>query len=316
MRSLVIALTVRGSIRYRKMSQSVSTVVAALLALALAGEVSAQSLPSRGPGPVRAETDAGLDGATVDEDATTSERPMNFGRVPWVLVVEAVRTAKGDLLPWDGDGEWARLWRVPGDASGTRFVPLDGDAEDRERVRVDAKTKALPSGLDFVAGKYRAPAIALVVREPSGVAVMPWRGGYGSWLRASLQQGAPAEDAKVEALKLIARAFPAGEKRDDAAVVAAKVQARVLAFREADGGIQYQVVVRGRIAQQQLLKLIDKVGGLAVAEIVTTADGYDVVLSDPSGVREPIERRLSRAGLPTEPGGQQALGAPVTAPTD
>ena len=291
-----------------------STVLASLLAFAFAGEAVAQSAPMQGVVLPRAGVAGALGGETDEGQPVVSERPVSFGRVPWVLVVEAVRSPKGELVPWERDGEWARLWRVPGDAAGTRYVPVEGDAEDREHVRnPDGNSKdSVPAGLGFLAGKYRAPAIVLVVREPSGVGVIPWRGGYGSWSRSAVPVGAPTEDAKTEALKLIARVFSGSDRRDELANPS-RLAAKVLAFREASGGILYQVVVRGRIAQQQLLKLIERAGGLSVAEIVTTLDGYDVVLSDPSGEKEPIERRLSRAGLPTEASGRQAQELPGTA---
>jgi hypothetical protein len=283
------------------MQKSVSTILAVFLALSC-GQVIAQTAGTLMP----TETDT-RDGSS--DDVVSSERPAAFGRVPWVLVVEAVRTAKGDLVPWEGDSDWSRLWRVPGQVGGTRYVPVDGDAEDRLHVRSTEKIKdALPGGLSFLSGKYRAPAIALVVREVSGVAVIPWRGGYGTWSRTTLPADAPSEDAKAEALKLIAQQFSVGDRRDEVAGTA-RLQGRVLAFRETSGTVQYQVMVRGRVSQQELLKLVGKAAGLAVTEIVTTADGYDLVLSDRSGAPEPIERRLTRAGLQTEPGGRQPRDA-------
>ncbi|MGY3581850.1 hypothetical protein ACVIGB_000079 [Bradyrhizobium sp. USDA 4341] len=298
------------------MQKSVSTIVAALLALACAGNGVAQSEPAAVVSPAQSEANLRPDNIPADgstDDGASVERQANFGRVPWVLVIEAVRTAKGDLVPWDGDGDWARLWRVPGETAGTRYVPVDGDAEDRLHVRSPEKAKdSLPGGLGFLAGKYRAPAIALVVREPSAVAVIPWRGSFGVWSRTELPSNAPADDAKTEALKLISRAFPAGERKDEL-VAAPKLQAKVLAFRQTGGEMQYQVVIRGRIAQQQLLRLIEKAGGLSAVEIVTTADGYDLVLNDPSGSQEPVERRLTRAGLPTEPGGRSTQDAQTAA---
>lgn len=274
----------------------------------------AQLVPTQGLTLPRTGAVGALGGEAGDDQPSASERSITFGRVPWVLVVEAVRSPKGELIPWERDGEWARLWRVPGDAAGTRYVPVEGDAEDREQVRSpDGSSKeSLPAGFGFLAGKYRAPAIVLVVREASGVGVIPWRGGYGSWLRSAVPVGAPEEDAKAEALKLIARVFSGSGRREELAN-SARLAAKVLAFREAGGGVQYQVVVRGRIAQQQLLKLIERAGGLSVVEIVTTLDGYDVVVSDPSGEKDPIERRLSRAGLPTEASGRSAQELPRAA---
>jgi hypothetical protein len=275
------------------MQKSVSTILVVFLALSW-GQVIAQTGSAGSSMPTETDT---RDGSA--EDVVSSERPAGFGRVPWVLVVEAVRTAKGELVPWEGDAAWSRLWRVPGQTGGIRYVPVDGDAEDRLHVRSADQTKdALPVGLGFLAGKYRAPAIA----------VIPWRGSFGTWSRTALSVDAPAEDAKAEALKLIAQQFSAGDRRDEIAG-APRLQGRVLAFRETNGTVQYQVMVRGRISQQELLKVVGRAEGLAVMEIVTTADGYDLVLSDRSGSAEPIERHLTRAGLPTEAGGRQARDA-------
>lgn len=299
------------------MRTPLSTALAALLAFSLAGESAAQSVSMPGAGLPRAGTASAMEtvrGETDGDQLAIDGRLASFGRVPWVLVVEAIRSVKGELVPWDRDSDWARLWRVPGDASGTKYVPVEGDAEDREHVRNPelSSKDSVPAGFGFLAGKYRAPAIVLVVREPTGVAVIPWRGGYGSWSRSTISAGAPNEDAKIEALKLIARVFSANERREEpSGSSSSRVLAKVLAFRQASGGVQYQVMVRGRIAQEQLLRLIGRAGGLSVAEIVTTQDGYDVVVSDVSSDREPIERRLGRVGLMTEVSGRQAQDVPA-----
>lgn len=297
-----------------------TTALAGMIILALAGLARGQVAPGR-PASVAPQSEPGLQqGAELpveDEDSGVEPpRGSSLGRVPWTLVVEAVRTAKGELIPWHGEGDWARMWRVPGEAGGTRYIPVEGDAEDREQVKSSEpySRDSLSHGLSFLASKYRAPAIAVVVREPSSVAVVGWRNGnFSAWARSALAAGTTAEDARLEALKLIARTFPAGEKKE---VNAARALAKVLAFREVSGGLQYQVVVRGRIDERKLVRLVERAGGLSVAEIVTTSEGFELIVNASPGMSEPVERRLSRAGLPTEPAGRPARDARLAEPQD
>jgi hypothetical protein len=209
-------------------------------------------------------------------------------------------------VPWEKDGAWAKAWRVPGDAGGTRFVPVFGDAEDREHVRSAGATRL--EGLSFVAGKYHAPAIAVVVREPEAVAVVGWRGGVTSgWTTAPVPAGAAVEDARAAALRLVAGVFPSRGRKDPEIVAAERLRARVLAFREAgETTRQYQIVVEGKGSPAGLQRRIESVPGLSVSEIMTTPEGgFDIVLDDRSGSAEPVERRLTQAGLPTTADGRR-----------
>lgn len=235
-----------------------------------------------------------------------TEEAATLGQVAWVLVIQAGRGPKGELVPWEKEGAWAKAWRVPGDAGGTRFVPVFGDAEDRERVRpADARHLA---GLSFLAAKYKAPAIAVVVREADAVGVTGWRSGATSgWSSVAMPAAASADDAKAAAVRLIAGVFPAHRGREpDVAAANARMKARVLAFRDVgETTRQYQVVVEGKGAAQVLQRKIESVQGLSISEIMTTPEGYDVVLDDRSGSTEPVEKRLSEAGLPTTAQGRR-----------
>lgn len=281
-------------------------VLVAVLA-ALGNVVRAQTAPR--PQPARQAVPAGAERTAEsasayeadpgEPDEVQAEGGASLGRVGWVLVIQAVRGPKGDLRPWDKESAWSKAWRVPGDAGGTRYVPVLGDAEDREHVRAsDARHLG---GLGFLASKYQAPAIAIVVREPDGVAVSGWRGGVASgWATAPMPAGAAVEDARAAAVRLIAGIFPARAGRDPEAA-AERMRARVLAFRLAGESMrQYQIVVEGRGSPQALQRRIESVSGLSISEIMTTPNGFDVVLDDRSGSSEPVERRLTQAGLPTQ----------------
>lgn len=246
--------------------------------------------------------------AIVDNDDSfdqSAEEVQSLGQVGWVLVIQAGRGSKGDLIPWEKEGAWAKAWRVPGDVSGTRYVPVFGDAEDREHVKpMDHKHLG---GLAFLAAKYHAPAIAVVVREADAVAVTGWRAGAMSrWISVPMPASAAVDDAKAAAVKMISGIFPAGHARDPEVITSDRMKARVIAFRDAgESTRQYQIAVEGKGSPQGLQRKIESIRGLSISEIMTTAEGYDLVLDDRSGSQEPVEKRLTQAGLPTHANGNR-----------
>jgi hypothetical protein len=243
------------------------------------------------------EIDVAPDRAESAEEP--SDSGASLGQVGWILVIQAGRGPKGELVPWEKEGAWSKAWRVPGDAGGTRYVPVFGDAEDREHVKPSGPRHL--GGLAFLAAKYQAPGIAVVVREADAIAVTGWRAGAASgWTSISMPASAAVDDAKAAAVKLMAGIFPPRHGRDPEVVATERMKARVLAFRDAgEASRQYQIVVEGRGSPQALQKKIESVSGLSISEIMTTPGGYDVVLDDRSGSAEPVEKRLTQAGLPT-----------------
>lgn len=247
------------------------------------------------------ETEAMIDLADPAERSMDEERG-SLGQVSWVLVIQAGRGSKGELIPWEKEGAWSKAWRVPGEVGGTRYVPVFGDAEDREHVKPSDQRHL--GGLAFLAAKYHAPAIAVVVREADAVAVTGWRAGAASgWNSVPMPASATVDDAKAAAVKMIANIFPAQRTRDPETIASDRMKARVLAFRDAgEATRQYQIAIEGKGSPQALQRKIESVSGLSISEIMTTPEGYDVVLDDRSGSLEPVEKRLTQAGLPTSAG--------------
>lgn len=230
-------------------------------------------------------------GPAADETGASLSRPA------WILLVHAYRTPKGDLVLWDRNSDWAKIWRVPGMIEGIRYVPVSGDAEDRERVK---SSGGHVEGLSFLVNKYRAPAVALVVRDAGRISVTAWKGAAssGAW-KASLPENAEPSAAKAAGISLLSGIFQ-GKSDAQADRGAEGSVARVVAWRDAEGGTkQYQVTVRGPASAEAITKLLTSIEGLSLSDLVRTPEGLDLVIDDASGSSEPIERRLSKAGLET-----------------
>jgi hypothetical protein len=103
-------------------------------------------------------------------------RGLSVPAADWVLVVPAERDASGELKIFSRKSEWAKSWTVPkATPSGRRTVALMGDAEDQREIegwKVDGLDM---QSLSRVLQKYKAPAIAVAVRDETGeTAVAAW----------------------------------------------------------------------------------------------------------------------------------------------
>ena len=108
----------------------------------------------------------------------------------WIFVIAAERDGSGRMV-WSRGSEWSKSWLAPVRRDGTSLVSTLGDADDHDRVR----GPSLPSqdAVRWLARKYRAPAVALLIRDATGeVTIDYWDIGHESHLQTSID---PSGDA-------------------------------------------------------------------------------------------------------------------------
>ncbi|MTH95119.1 hypothetical protein [Roseibium sp. RKSG952] len=138
-------------------------------------------------------------------------RGLSVPVADWILVVPAERDASGELRIFSRKSEWAKSWTVPkATPSGRRTVALMGDAEDQREIegwRVDGLDV---QSLSRVIRKYKAPAIAVAVRDETGeTAVATWvPGAEAAWRFSGFSR-----DEVLKAIDLMMDGPDYGEKR-------------------------------------------------------------------------------------------------------
>ncbi|WP_238229686.1 hypothetical protein [Methylobacterium hispanicum] len=237
-----------------------------------------------------------------------ADRPPSGRAVPdgagWVLVVHAVRAASGRLVPWDRRDPWGMIWRVPTDLGRFRAVPVTGDAEDASIATAQALESFDGRAFRHLAAKYRAPAVALAVREGNEAAVAIWRNGRTTeWTRVPLGDLTDARAVRLAVTRSIAedavglRPSAAGTGQGEPSGRGSE-SVRISGWRHrADGGEEYRAVLSVEDRDDAVARLAAE--GIEVLSLRDGAGGTEVVLLAPDGGG--IEAGLRRAGLRISP---------------
>lgn len=228
---------------------------------------------------------------------SAGERAAPYG-TGWILVVHAVRAPGGRLVPWDRTDPWGMVWRVPTDLKGFRTVPVAGDAEDVAVVAGQALDAFDGRAFRHLAAKYRAPAVAVAVREGGEAAVSVWRNGFATeWTRVPLGDLSDAAAVRLAVSRVIAEnaripaqaVADAGEPRGRGAD-----SVRISGWRNgAGGGEEYKAVLSVDDRDDAVARLAAE--GIEVLSLQEGPAGAEVVLAAPDGGG--IEAGLRRAGL-------------------
>lgn len=233
---------------------------------------------------------------------SSAGRPVPDGG-GWVLVVHAVRAPSGRLVPWDRSDPWGMIWRVPADLGRFRAVPVTGDAEDVSIATAQALESFDGRAFGHLADKYRAPAVALAVREGGEAAVAIWRNGRTTeWTRVPLGDLTDARAVRLAVTRSIAE--EAGGWRPSTAEAASgepgglgSESVRISGWRtRADGGEEYKAVLSVDDRDDAVARLAAE--GIEVLSLRDGAAGTEVVLRVLEGG---IEAGLRRAGLRISP---------------
>lgn len=255
-------------------------------------------------GRLEAVLDVAVDGRrpAASESRSGSDRPVQYSGSSWILVVHAVRTPAGRLVPWVRNDPWGAVWRVPTALKGFRVVPVTGDAEDVAQVTGQALDAFDGRAFRHLASKYRAPAVALVVREGGEAAIVSWRNGFTTeWSRmpiADLSDAAGTRAAVSRALAALVGSGPGEGAQasvdDDARRSRGADTIRISDWRVGAGGSQeYRAVLSAADADDAVGRLAAE--GIEVLSMRDGPSGAEVVLSSPDG--GPIESGLRRAGM-------------------
>lgn len=255
-------------------------------------------------GRLEAVLDVAVEGrrSAASEPRAGSDRPSQYSGSSWILVVHAVRTPAGRLVPWDRSDPWGAVWRVPTALKGLRVVPVAGDAEDAAQVTGQALDAFDGRAFRHLAAKYRAPAVALVVREGGEAAIVSWRNGFTTeWSRVPIADLSDAAGTRVAVSKALAALVGSGPGEgaqasvfDDSRPSRGPDTIRISAWRMgAGGGQEYRAVLSAADADDAIGRLSAE--GIEVLSMREGPGGAEVVLSSPDGA--PIETVLRRAGV-------------------
>lgn len=207
---------------------------------------------------------------------------VSLSKPQWVLVVPAWRNADGSLNPWPKDSAWAKEWVVPRSTpDGLRTVAIVGDSEDVRTVGSETFETMDAASLGWLAGKYKAPAIAVAIEDEGGLAsVAGWIQGEGAAWRTA--DGGSAREASLAAIDEIFSGRSEGEGTG--------FDVAITGQREAAGRMEYRI----EISQDIMADVLRGVPGL---DVVGFADdgGRSVVVSPRDG--QDIEAVLRQAGI-------------------
>lgn len=109
-------------------------------------------------------------------------KSVSLPKTSWILIVPFVRN--NNELIWDKDSEWMKSWIVPKNLDGIKMVAVSGDSEDRRRINGNDIDNMNLNSLSYLAKKYSAPSIGVVVKDinSNNGAVALWVSGNGaSW---------------------------------------------------------------------------------------------------------------------------------------
>lgn len=255
-------------------------------------------------GRLEAVLDVTVDGRrspTMESRSGTDRRPQSSGN-SWILVVHAVRNSAGRLVPWDRNDPWSAIWRVPTALKGFRVVPVTGDAEDVAQCSGQSLDAFDGRAFRHLATKYRAPAVALVVREGGEAAIVSWRNGFTTeWSRVAISDPSDSAGTRVAVSKALAALVGSGPGEGPQASVVDELRPsrgpdtiRISDWRVGVGGAQeYRAVLSAADADDAIGRLSAE--GIEVLSMRDGPAGAEVVLSSPDG--GPIETGLRRAGL-------------------
>lgn len=207
---------------------------------------------------------------------------ISLSKPQWVLVVPAWRNADGTLDPWPKDSAWSKEWIVPRTTpGGMRTVAIVGDSEDVRTVGGETFETMDAASLGWLAGKYKAPAIAVAIEDESGLAsVAGWIQGEGAAWRTA--DGGSARDASLVAIDEIFSGRSEGEGTG--------FDVAITGQREAAGRMEYRI----EISQDIMADVLRGVPGLDV--VGYTDDGTGSVIVSPRDGQD-IEAVLRQAGV-------------------
>jgi hypothetical protein len=233
------------------------------------------------------------------EGRQAADRRIGSPGIPWILVVHAVRDRTGRLVPWDRSDPWGAIWRVPTVLDRFKVVPVTGDAEDAGMVTGQALDAFEGRAFRHLLAKYRAPAVAVVVREGGEAALAVWRNGSATeWSRmpiADLGDPAATRIAMSKALADLVRSAPSSyADRDLGPSDRGGDSIRISDWRMgAAGGAEYRAVLAADDRDDVVGRLSAE--GIEVLSMRDGPSGTEVVLSSPEGMS--IEAGLRRAGV-------------------
>ncbi|MDE4914944.1 hypothetical protein [Methylobacterium sp. 092160098-2] len=235
------------------------------------------------------------------EGRQAADRRIGSPGIPWILVVHAVRDRTGRLVPWDRSDPWGAIWRVPTVLDRFKLVPVTGDAEDAGMVTGPALDAFEGKAFRHLVAKYRAPAVAVVVREGGEAALAVWRNGSATeWSRlpiADLGDPAATRIAMSKALADLVRSAPSSPSyadRDAGPPDRSGDSIRISDWRMGPaGGAEYRALLAADDRDDVVGRLSAE--GIEVLSMRDGPSGTEVVLSSPEGMS--IEAGLRRAGV-------------------
>jgi len=202
---------------------------------------------------------------------------ISLSKKSWVLVIPARRSETGDIVLWDKDDDWLQQWIVPRQTpSGTKTVAITGDADDKRMVLGWHLENMDVNALNKLAGKYKAPAIAVAVKDASQqVAVAGWVSGEGAAWRFVSSSGATRESA----LGVIDEIFSGYSEPNEIAVAQDKVE--ITGQRFNDGWTEYRLESFDQPSLERLYSIpgVEVMGTLDAnnpSVIVRVTDGRDI----------------------------------------
>ncbi|WP_408902739.1 hypothetical protein [Methylobacterium radiotolerans] len=235
------------------------------------------------------------------EGRSAADRRTGSPGIPWILVVHAVRDRTGRLVPWDRSDQWGAIWRVPTVLDRFKVVPVTGDAEDAGMVTGQALDAFDGRAFRHLVAKYRAPAVAVVVREGGEAALAVWRNGSATeWSRVPIADLGDPGATRVAVSKVLAdlvRSAPSSPTyadRDAGPPDRSGDSIRISDWRMGPaGGAEYRALLAADDRDDVVGRLSAE--GIEVLSMRDGPSGTEVVLSSPEGVS--IEAGLRRAGV-------------------
>lgn len=234
------------------------------------------------------------------EGRPAADRRIGSPGIPWILVVHAVRDRTGRLVPWDRSDPWGAIWRVPTVLDRFKVVPVTGDAEDADMVTGQALDAFEGRAFRHLVAKYRAPAVAVVVRDGGEAALAVWRNGFATeWSRMPIAAGGDPAATRIAVSKALADLVrsapsPSYADRDLGPSDRSGDSIRISDWRMGPaGGAEYRAVLAADDRDDVVGRLSAE--GIEVLSMRDGPSGTEVVLSSPEGVS--IEAGLRRAGV-------------------
>jgi hypothetical protein len=260
-------------------------------------------------------------GSQTEANQSPAAAPV-VSRPAWVLVVPGEALDEGRSL-WGRESAWSRSWAAPVRLDGMRLVSTMGDADDRKRLIPSMIANPDDAGtgdaIRWLGQKYGAPAVAMVLREPSGgIRATLWRTGGGT--PATSVDDAPGNDPKAAALDMLgdlAKPEPAEDHGDGVAAEASHApdEQSVSAHGSLDqvdleehpeysqeGLLGFAIVLASEDANRsaRIRDAVSRLPGVTVRSADADADGAEVTGTF-GGDRAALVAELASIGLSANP---------------